>query len=817
MELFKGRPMALIGAAAVIVSTIFCFGDTRAEVYISAAAAILVPSVMILWALKKCSGYRVFCVLIGVFAFFLIAIRSWYCFNFQPERDGKLCGENLTICGKVEECRYSSENYSVFIIEITSVDGSTASSSAVLIGNCPAELHIGSEFLLSDVFIVRMTEENDRYYSWYESEGIYLRISAESDSAFRITGEERGFYAVLRQAGQKLAASFSAYVGGDEGALCSAMILRNTSRLPEYIRRDFSRSGVSHLLSVSGLHISVLVGIIFWLLRKLRIGKTPSVVIGVVFVFFYLALIGFPVSAVRASVMLGIVYVSYFGGFDADGVNSLGIAALIILIHSPRAILDIGFILSFCATLGIVIFLPEYKKAAEKRRKEKRISERAKREKRLLETEKTDTINENDVKTENEGSDDDFVNTFTGDSPFAHLVYTVRSKIFESVLTVISAQLFTLLPISVYSGEISLAAVAANLVICPISALFLFLCLLFLPFSGIPFISRFLGFYLKKTASLILTVTSGISSMRYVSVSLFRPFAIYIITLTTAASVVLLVIKIMKKRFVMLPYAAGVLAFAVCFGVSAFGTEVRMTVLSDPISKSEGIVLTDGAGRTVLIETSDTTSSDLEFLADSARKEGATEFETLVLTHYNLRYVPDVADFLQSERVRRLWIPLPKTDADVDSALKLFEAASEKQADCECSFYGDSEPLTIFGNMSLTLSGSVSGASHSDFLLSVTGKNFEKQKKITYISFPGFEENEELTEKYIIDSDVLYLATVESVPKRLSELSGSFSGGIWIPRKDICDNYGLDEKILLRMSPDMNTENGKTVFIFGKR
>lgn len=143
---------------------------------------------------------------------------------------------------------------------------------------------------------------------------------------------------------------------GDEGGLIIGMLLGDKSGLPAETIDNFRRAGVSHLLAVSGLHLSAFCFMLLWLLKRLRLPRRICSIAAMAGVVFFMALTGFSPSVRRAGIMM-LIYLA--GGLfrrEPDGINSLGFSVLLLTLVNPFSALDCGLLLSFSATLGILIF-----------------------------------------------------------------------------------------------------------------------------------------------------------------------------------------------------------------------------------------------------------------------------------------------------------------------------------------------------------------------------------------------------------------------------------------------------------------------------
>ena len=131
--------------------------------------------------------------------------------------------------------------------------------------------------------------------------------------------------------------------------------------IPADINQYFINSGISHILSISGLHISMILFILFTVLSFFPINFYNKILISTILtIIIYPTVSIFSVSIVRSSIMAFCILISYYFDRDRNNVNSLFLAALIILLIEPNSIREISFQFSFLATLGIILYYPIY-------------------------------------------------------------------------------------------------------------------------------------------------------------------------------------------------------------------------------------------------------------------------------------------------------------------------------------------------------------------------------------------------------------------------------------------------------------------------
>lgn len=189
------------------------------------------------------------------------------------------------------------------------------------------------------------------------SDGIFFRTYV--DDSFRIeqTGEKHfSLYSFAVTARKAMKSSLESLLKSDYSSMCSAVLLGDKLSLPQSIRSSFSKTGSSYLIVVSGMHMAVIASVSLFLIKKLTKSKILHFITAFLFVFAFMAVTGFTPSVVRSGIMIIISYSAAIFLRTSDAVNSLGVAALILLVPNPYAVGDVGLILSFSATLGIILW-----------------------------------------------------------------------------------------------------------------------------------------------------------------------------------------------------------------------------------------------------------------------------------------------------------------------------------------------------------------------------------------------------------------------------------------------------------------------------
>lgn len=145
----------------------------------------------------------------------------------------------------------------------------------------------------------------------------------------------------------------------DDSALFAAMIAGNDSLLLRDVREEFQKTGVYHLLVVSGMNVALLAFAVFWLARRLRCPEWAASLLTIALSFFYAYIAGMGVPIQRAVLMLSLFLIARLFYRARSALNATGFAVLVVLVLAPSALFEAGFQLTFLALFAIAgISLP---------------------------------------------------------------------------------------------------------------------------------------------------------------------------------------------------------------------------------------------------------------------------------------------------------------------------------------------------------------------------------------------------------------------------------------------------------------------------
>ncbi len=223
------------------------------------------------------------------------------------------------------------------------------------------------------------------YSAYLARRGICCTMYVGEPDRVVVRGGQRGILGMtLVTVREYIRHQIGRYVPSDGGrAVLRALLLGDRSRVTDAQRDRFAKTGLMHLLAVSGLHV-FLVGMVFYallrpLLMRLRLRwrtvEGARAVLTVVVLGFYMLLTGGRPSVVRAVIMATLFIGGIFFQRSAHPLNTLGVAALVLLAMRPPALFDVGFQLSMAAVAGIVTLNPRFLEAVPDRYRNSEMTE----------------------------------------------------------------------------------------------------------------------------------------------------------------------------------------------------------------------------------------------------------------------------------------------------------------------------------------------------------------------------------------------------------------------------------------------------------
>lgn len=151
--------------------------------------------------------------------------------------------------------------------------------------------------------------------------------------------------------------TISNYLEGPQHVLAQSLALGgHYSELGEDTMKDFSYTGLIHILSISGSHIALLLALVYGLGRLIKLRKRTCLILGIIVACIYCGIVGGDAPVIRATMMSLLMCIAYIKGRLYQAKQALCLCAILCVIYDPFSLFDVSFQLSFGATYGLLIW-----------------------------------------------------------------------------------------------------------------------------------------------------------------------------------------------------------------------------------------------------------------------------------------------------------------------------------------------------------------------------------------------------------------------------------------------------------------------------
>ncbi len=360
------RPMLLLSAA--IVAGMYLFALLNVE------ASLVVIFLLFLAAIVACIKNRklyINLILIGAFLLFLI---SFFYYAWREDVSNRPlyhdCGKQCILTGEVSGKVEETEQYVRFCLDARTieVDGECRGVKEDISVICFKSVNTNSLSPVlnrGDVVAVNgkisipdsaMNTNGFNYSRYLKSQGIYFE-SVTDAAQISVIGHRSHFIAdVIHHFRMKCISLFDAVFPVEESGVLKAYIAGDSSGITTKTNEIFSASGLSHVLSVSGMHVAVFLSSITALLGFFKISKRKQIILSLCLVLLFVIFTGASIATLRAGFICLFALGAQLVFKHSDPLTALAEAAAVLCIYNPLVILDASFLLSFSATLGIILF-----------------------------------------------------------------------------------------------------------------------------------------------------------------------------------------------------------------------------------------------------------------------------------------------------------------------------------------------------------------------------------------------------------------------------------------------------------------------------
>lgn len=618
----KYRPFAAIGFTTLLsLFLIIYFGELFAPVFIGVGALLAVVSLLIRSVREK-----IVPILIAVSLIF--SGLMYYTAQTKIDNVYKYYDKTAHISGKilVKEC--TNDRY-YYTLDLNEIDGESVDSKLRL--SVPEEISADYFDCISlEAHIYDISPENKGIRLYYYSDGVYLAAYSLGSVNPQInvkTGISSSFERFVFDTREMIKTRVADNIGGEKGATVTAMLLGDKSGLSDERVESFREVGIAPIFAVSGLHLSVWVLGLFAILRSLGVRKRLNSVIAIIFAVFFMFLAGLTPSVCRAGVMMIVLLFGNLFYRKADSANSLGFVAFIMCAINPFIAVDIGFILSFSATLGIITLVPVC---------EKHIFEKL------------------------------------PDNLFSSVLH----KLLLPVVVSLSASIAVLPATIIMIGYVSVLSVISNVVLNYIAMLCMIMGGLGAALADIPFVSDVVFSTSELLAEVLLRIVDFMCSWSLTTVSTENIF--WKVGAIASVAIVIVCVFNFKGKNIFKAACIGLAANIIIFSLSSYFyyynlTQVRILNVSDGIS-----VVAYSGGRKIVITGKADSYDKIYAISDTLDYYGMNDPELFLIP--DIKALEDNSNFLLMKEYNFNRIVLPYSNKSLESVVSKDRIFDEPRA-----------------------------------------------------------------------------------------------------------------------------------------
>lgn len=501
------RPFALLG---VLMACSLFFASQMSfipQVFLAAICLVLA----ILFLFLKAKG-RFFFACFLICALSILYLIGYTAIFYMPSQN--YAGQEVSLTAEVIDCTHTNGSGYQYTLRAKQINGKSQMPFSIFLSSGGQLDATYGDYITIDSLYLNATSNQDFSLSvddYNRSNGIYLSASLSSNNNVTVSHPSfRSPFDYCKQFRDRVMEVVNTSLQAPYCFLLDGMLFGDKSNLPFYMIKNFQACGISHLLAISGLHIAIISSTLFFVLSLLRVPRRVVPYLGMVLLLGYAAMAGFSPSVLRACIMTGVGLYAPLLLRQKDSLNALGLAAFMLLLFNPYYAVNVSFLLSFSAVLGLLFLQPRILSKWEKRRPSK-----------------------------------------------GKTIHSLK----ENVSLTIAAMVATL-PISLFFfGQFSFIAVIVNPIAIPIAEIALIFGLL-TAFVGIliPAVGGFFGLLSGIFCFLLDKVAALFGSLPFASVYLPQKFVIWFLII---GGVFFLLCLVSKERFEMARTCA-ISLFAIC-------------------------------------------------------------------------------------------------------------------------------------------------------------------------------------------------------------------------------------------------------------
>ncbi len=622
------------------------------------AAVFAVLLVFAVINFKRARGVFILCL-----AFILVAFARYYPYMQSLQSAERLVGQKCEITAQISDVFFYSDSdkarYAAKVISAKGENIDAENFGLAIYTSFKADYEIGDK--ISFTAKIRPSSETSRLS---RASGYPLSVNLYNEDLVSCEkAEKKSIFYFAYQIRGAIKEANNTYLNKSAAAAENGILLGDTSALSAEQSRIFRITGMSHIMSVSGMHIAFLVSAIYFLFgRIVRIKKRFIAAIILLAVFAFSVVVGFSPSVQRAGLMVAILYIGMLLDERAMPVNSLFYALAVILIISPYSINSISLQLSATSVFGIVLF--------------------------------GETLN-------------NFLQRKFGKGK-------IKRYIIGAASVSVSAMIFVAPLLAYYFGEVPLFSAVAMLLTGFVIEIIFILSIILSVFSFAPFIPFIFGKLINLLYMYTETVLKIISKIPYAAVP--AQYGFFPIVFVFIAVLIFLTVKFKIKRAKLLipVFAAAVVIGVAIFTYKPFNAlivpEETCLVSFYDVGQGDSAAIQNG-NEVVLIDAGGSGYNIAELISRNFKSKGAARVKAIILTHYHSDHANAVSELLDEIAVDELYMP----DAHPEDPIRKSIEEAAKNKNIKINYLSSDVSIEPMTGLNLEIfAGHISSAEYAD-------------------------------------------------------------------------------------------------------
>ncbi len=689
MKAIKQRPFAFSCILYVVVSVLFFFSTLPIK-----AAVILLLFVLETFLVLKKSKYRLL-ILYTIPPIILSGLVSIYFYSVNYRNILTYAEKTCEIEFVITDKENITNSFSTYVALVKKADGNDVNFKCQLSfeGRVDIDEYTAHSAEVEFSDISNGLTGTSKYS--FLSQSIYLSASVTESHKDKQTTVKLFPEFYFHRVNRFLSARISKYIQGEENSLIQALLLGNKDMLSEETKCNFRLLGLSHILAVSGMHLSLIIGTLDKLFDRVYEDKRRKHILMMLLTFVYAGITGFSQSVSRAAIMLILYYLMFLVSRKQDSVTSLCTALGVICLIFPNSMFDIGLWLSFLSTYGIVaVALP-------------------------IDVKITKTAEETELK-----------------------IKKILLKLWSNLLFGIVPIMFSLPVIWFSYGEISIISPIANILFTPF--------LLGIMYTA-PFMVIFADFYILAINPIILSYICSHFMILFTDVlAPYSPivplnynFTPVIIILLVLTYIFLALKNIKRKSIYFVPFICAAVVFATICGIHGYMTSDDQKIIYSNTSYGDSFVVIS-KNRALVCDVSGISRANAIQSEYYLHENRINKIDAYLITDYHGRGTDTLDEVISYTDIDKIYLPYAKSYDEKIFEKKYAEYAKEKRIECIMYDSLGGEEIDFYG-MTLSVRNVAKRQINTPSSICVTFAN--KNKSFAYVGAGAYST--EMGEKYL--------------------------------------------------------------------